>query len=610
MFYLEDILIYRLLPLLIFLAVVFYGVVLGKKIFRWLPKIKTSKLETFLFSLALGWGLIAFGVYFLGLAGILYRSIIAGLVLISLFWVRLELKNIFLILRQWSVKKFLQSTVQSPFEFVLVSLFLILVLLNLIGTLAPEIKFDSTWYHLPEAKYYLDHHHIVWIKGQMDMVSMMPRLMEMLYTFVLSIAREDVLAKLVHFGMGMFAALTAFSLARRFLDRRSGLLAGILLYSCAVITWLSQTAYIDMGSFFFGGLAIYAFSVWFLEKDAKWLPWAGLFLALTISVKTWNLILLPIMLVILLIYARPRKIIWKFVAPVLLGLTFYLEAWWRTGNPIYPVFSIPDSIHLPGEHPVSNWFFHLYPRVFLKNISYLLLRETLFPFILLPLFFLRPLPKPIKFFLILGVSYFLLWSFIPNQEERYALIGFFPLALVAGWGFSRLLKSQLIVKIFTITVLILTLSMQIMLSFKQNIRDEKYFPVVTGRETVRQYLSNTMGPNIWTFYDLDSYFQNNLQKSDKILIFAHNYNYVNFNYLDAYSIENELEEVKSEEELLKLFKKYQLTHILFKTTSFPESSLFNLLPEEISQDRVWIGEHLKLIYINNYSGVSFYKIDY
>ena len=121
--------------------------------------------------------------------------------------------------------------------------------------------------------------------------------------------------------------------------------------------------------------------------------------------------------------------------------------------------------------------------------------------------------RPI-FFLILGVSYFLLWSFIPNQEERYALIGFFPLALVAGWGFSQLLKSELIVKIFTMVLLILSLFMQIMLSYKQNITDEKYFPVVTGRQTVHQYLSNTMGPNVLTFYDLDGYFQNYLQKND------------------------------------------------------------------------------------------------
>src|SRR3989344_468743 len=113
-------------------------------------------------------------------------------------------------------------------------LFLVLIIVqavvNLIGALGPELGFDALWYHLTEARLFLQNHSLAPIPGNLLYLSGLPRLGEMMYMFLPG--------KLVHWGFGVLSAYLIYQLAGR--------AAALLFYSTLLVGWLSTTAYVDL----------------------------------------------------------------------------------------------------------------------------------------------------------------------------------------------------------------------------------------------------------------------------------------------------------------------------------------------------------------------------
>lgn len=253
-------------------------------------------------------------------------------------------------------------------------LLIIQILVNLVGALGPELGFDALWYHLTEAKLFLERHSLAPIPGNLLYWSGLPRLGELIYMFLP--------AKLVHWAFGVFCAFLIYRLA--------GIAAAVLFYSTLLVGWLSTTAYIDLIMTVFLLAAVY-------YQNLKRI----LFIILASAVKLQGVV-----------YGLAITLIpWGILGI----LPFTLINWKATGNPVYPFLA-----NFGFEH---EWFFN--------GFSYWLSRPLRLFFdpsyrvgpIILIIFLLRP-----RFSKLLVFS-FLLWFLFPGTDfGRFAL---FPLALMA-----------------------------------------------------------------------------------------------------------------------------------------------------------------------------------
>ncbi|MDT8287723.1 MAG: glycosyltransferase family 39 protein, partial [Elusimicrobiales bacterium] len=169
----------------------------------------------------------------------------------------------------------------SAADIVLLLLLAGVLLVNLTAALGPEIFYDALVYHLAAPNAYN-------LAGGIENIpynlySNLPMAHGMLYSAALFLD-GGVCAKLLNFSAGLFSALAAFALGRRFYGRRAGLWAAALFYCVTHVMVASWSAGTDMLLTFFSTLALYSALRAEGESRYGWLALAGLVaLALAIT---------------------------------------------------------------------------------------------------------------------------------------------------------------------------------------------------------------------------------------------------------------------------------------------------------------------------------------
>src|SRR3989338_42263 len=202
-----------------------------------------------MFSVAILIGIYSYLIFAIGLLGLLYRQVILLLTFVFfIFCIVLFKKQIKYFTTWFITRSILAKAVQgysfNNLSFLLLSLLIIQSLINLIGTLGPELGFDALWYHLTLPKLYIQNHSVLHIPGSLLYYSNMPKLTEMLYTSTFFFGNE-ILAKLIHFSFGLLSCLALYFLSRKFFDRQIAIITVVIFYSNLVVGWQSITAYVD-----------------------------------------------------------------------------------------------------------------------------------------------------------------------------------------------------------------------------------------------------------------------------------------------------------------------------------------------------------------------------
>jgi hypothetical protein len=147
-----------IIDLLGFLWIVILGLVIGKRFIKLSSKdLSLSSLETIIFSVAVGLGFYSLLILSFSLLGILYKeAVFFTLILLSLILVKdiirtlqgfaAEIKKLYLTLRTLPGWPLL-----SP----LLCLISLVIMMNFIGAIAPEVQYDSLNYHLTVPRIYL-----------------------------------------------------------------------------------------------------------------------------------------------------------------------------------------------------------------------------------------------------------------------------------------------------------------------------------------------------------------------------------------------------------------------------------------------------------------------
>lgn len=334
------------------------GLGLGVLILR-LARIRpASKVDRFVFQIALGLGVLAY--LSLGLAAIgLYRQeILVSLVVLCAFGTL-----IWLMLVRFGQRVYRHSRNGGrPFSIYLkgqavwIVPFSAACLIALLRALAPEIEYDSLWYHLWLPMKWMESGRMVDIVS--EYVSLYPLTWELVYGAAM-VTGGPVAAKLVHWACLPLTALLVFQFTRRFFPQASPWLAAALLATAPTVLWEATTAYNDLSLAFFSTLALYACLNFLESRRRSWLVLGGLALGLALATKHLAfLVLLPACLGLAILLWAEERSLRHALGPVLLfagialliPLPWYLRSFAASGNPFFP-----DLYPIFGAHPPERW---------------------------------------------------------------------------------------------------------------------------------------------------------------------------------------------------------------------------------------------------------------
>src|SRR5258708_6922442 len=515
-----------------------------------------------MFTLAFIIGIYSYLIFFLGIFGFLYKSII---ILVTGVYFLLILS---LFLRRFAaIKLSCLRSLHTPDSLVgmIITLFLLQAVINLIGALGPELAFDTLWYHLTLPKIYLNHHAILHITGGLLYYSDMPKLTEMLYTAVLSFGNET-LAKLIQFAFGILCCIALYKFSRKFFNKTVALIAVIIFYSNLVVAWESMTAYVDLARTFFELLGLWSFVNWVETKKYKWFLVSACMIGLAITTKLLTVGSLGIFGILIIADSFLKKktikeclgniVLYVFVS-LLIPLPWFIFSFTHTGNLIYPFFSAIYKVHPGNLFNVENFFVNVW-NLFTHAADPVSPVYIMFlPLVLVGVWFPLPQENGRDFLsseeelltmssaesvgvrwrnnnsFILIILYALLslfiWYITPNTGGGRFILPYLPaysllIAFILTYSYSSWFKRTVIgIVIFVAVISIIYRGVAII----------KYLPLLFGRETKQKFLTDHLNFSFGDFYDTDNYFKKNIKKSDRVLLYGfHNLYYVDFPFID------------------------------------------------------------------------------
>ena len=476
-----------------------------------------------MFTLALSIGIYSYIIFLLGLLGFLYKETIILVSLIYLF------TGFFLIRKKFNVYNLKDKIVNfvrrmHRLGLVLLSLIFIQSLVNLVGVLGPELGFDALWYHLTIPKLYLSIHEIAHIPGSLFYYSDMPKFTEMLYVSALSFGTETI-AKFIHFSFGILSLIALYNLSRKFLSKTFSLLTLLLFYSNLVVGWMSVTAYIDLARTFFELMALWGFLEFQQKKESKWLIVSAVLLGLAISVKLLSigsLLIFSILILTTFKYRSPissivKKLITYCSFALFIPLPWFVFSKIHTGNPFYPFFSniypIKLNFNLINPLNLSDPISPLY--VIFLPIAVLLYRKF------------KPALKLVSLYCFLAI---IIWYLTPQTGGGRFILPYLPVFSIVCIAVLEMMKKKKIRYVFIGIIIFLSLFSIIY----RGIANLKYVPVILGKETKAQFLSDRLNFSFGDFYDTDEYFAKKIGQKDVVLLYGfHNLYYVNFPFIDS-----------------------------------------------------------------------------
>ena len=336
--------------LAVFLAALAAGT--GRSILRW-TKIDdktglssgSKPVESLLWSLAIGLIPLAFGLFFLGLAGLFQPAWIS---LLTLFWGALGAPSWRRTLARCGEKSMGLS--EGPFleGWGIRGAAAGSVLVAVLCAFAPPTYYDSLVYHLALPLRYLQEGRIGFVPY--NQYAHFPQNMEMIFSWFLA-AGSDISAQLFNVLLGAFTGVLLWSMGRREEGHRWDLW---LYVTAPCVLLLSTETYVEMPMAFFTVLAVWGADRGRGDRNRAWFVLSGLAGGFAAGIK-YTGVLTPVILTALIVcWPGKRSLQDRLLDGVCLGgSAFALFVPWMIknfvftgGNPLFPF--------LPSIFPAKN----------------------------------------------------------------------------------------------------------------------------------------------------------------------------------------------------------------------------------------------------------------
>lgn len=481
---------------------------------------------------ALSLGIFGYIIFCFGLLGLLKKEILFFMSFAYLFFLLL------LVFRSYFKKSnFTLPTFAFKKQWLLMTslcFIILLALVNLVGTLGPELAFDALWYHLTFPKLYLTYENIVYIPGGLLYYATMPKLTELFYTVALSLQGET-LAKLFHYGFGLATTIAIYQFGKTFTSSKFAMFGALLFYSNLVVAWESTTAYIDLSRAFFEVLSLVSFYKWIDEKKSIWFFVSSVMVGLAIATKLLAIGSIFLFLILIFVYHLTQRTTYRkmvfdstlyLITALFIASPWFVFSYLNTNNPVYPLFTslYPTSFELSLFSPLR--FIKDVWEVFTKAadpISPVYL--AVFPLVLM---YYKKFAKREKYLLWYTVLAIIIWYITPRTGGGRFLLPYLPIfSITVIVLLQHLISIKKYALVYLVTLLIfVTAGISIMY---RGITNSRYIPVILGTQTKADFLITHLNFSFGDFYDIDGYFKTNIESSDTVLLYGfHNLYYVDF----------------------------------------------------------------------------------
>ncbi len=532
-------------------------------------KLKTSTTERIVFSLSLGLILIAIFTTISGFAGLLknwiflsFLSIIFLSSIPSLISLSIDLK-----------KKIKNLKIFINFEFIFFILIIFLLFTSFLFALAPPVFYDSLESHIAVPNYYIMEGKIKYMEG--NVFSNTPLYLQMIYLFGM-LVKNEFLAPLLTFLMGVILVLSLVSFGKRFLSLNYSLLPPLILLSLPLTSFLMTTPIQDLPLSLFSFLAFYSYLIFREEGKSGWLILTGIFFGFSLGIKYQALYLCLLLPIFILMTGKGLKEKLKFIAIIFLialalSSPWFLKNIFYSGNPVYPMLfkffggkgwsnennsRFFQDLHIKSP---SQWLLLLYQVNFSSRIFGA--GGIIGPIFLifLPFYFLRK-RKIISDSLLL-LSLLSLFPFLTTGNIRYSYFSIIILSLLITYGMEGF-KEFKSLKIIMILTLLIIISFNSFLSFSHLNLINPALNLVLGKESKEDYLKNTL-----PHYSGIEFINSNLPSHSLILfIYEARTAYIKRKFIsatpyDTNILKDLLRKYSDPEELINELKNRRVTHL-------------------------------------------------
>ena len=468
-----------------FLVVAWLAVVawaIGQRLLTWVlgPPDTASDGQRAVFAMGIGLGTLSHLVLGLGLLGLVGPGVYVGLLALLTALTIPQLRRLLVAVRQTRVSALIDGALlhQSWLTLGMTTIVVGWIAIALVEAVAPEVQYDSLYYHLALPRIWLDQGRISGVPYVSYSYFYLGT--EMLYLLAMGLAGQTA-ARLTNVLVWLLVTVAVLTIGRRAFTTRSGLYGAMLTLTTPLLAMQGSSSNVDIAVAMYSFLAAAASYWWWVSGRAAWLVVAGALAGFALSTKLSALLSLgPLVLLIGAAIAwHSRLRVWRDWREIsLFSAAFLLTAapwpalqWVQAGNPAFPylnaVFQSPLGIGLTGTGPgnYSNNFlvsstghdmFGIGTSVgSMLRLPWAITFDTpLFMeysppaalglgFVLLPLLLVtRSVRHPavvagLLFALLCGVT----WAF-SGQAIRYGLAQIVPVNLLAGHALARFAHSR------------------------------------------------------------------------------------------------------------------------------------------------------------------------
>jgi 4-amino-4-deoxy-L-arabinose transferase-like glycosyltransferase len=211
----------------------------------------------------------------------------------------------------------------------------ILIAPMLLLPLYPPVWWDETLYHLPYARFYVEHHGLAlnpYIRFPLNTHNI-----DLLYSLSL-LFYDDILAHLFHASFAFLTALGIYSLGKMVSGRRTGVIAAMIFLLDPNVLHLMKTSYVDLGFTAFVFLSFYGLIMWSRSGQNSWLYIVGFASGIAAGSKYIGIMLIPIYAAWIVIEGRKISPVIKYLSlAVIFGSPWLIRNYIVSGNPIFPL---------------------------------------------------------------------------------------------------------------------------------------------------------------------------------------------------------------------------------------------------------------------------------
>jgi hypothetical protein len=273
---------------------------------------------------ALGLGMIAQALFFLGLAGLLERPLVLALLALGHLPCRCVWRRLLSGLR-WRLA--------AP---------ALLVAPSAALALYPPTGFDATVYHLPYVEAFIAAGRLTFAA---DLVfPVFPQAVEMGFVLAFFLGGEAAAQLTQVLSLGLVAALAA-AWGRQLFSARAGRFAAALWLGTPLAVWIAGMAYVDLGLTLYVTAAFHCWERWRRGGDRRWLALAGVFAGLAAGTKYLGLFFCGALFALTAVRVaafragRPWRPLAAFaVAAAVVLAPWYARIVYHTGNPVFPFY--------------------------------------------------------------------------------------------------------------------------------------------------------------------------------------------------------------------------------------------------------------------------------